>query len=290
MAELPFMKFYTGDWIRDTRFLPGDAKGAWIDTICALWQSKPPGLLSRSVCEWARLWGVPETEANVLIEQLDSVAELVRTDSEVIIACRRIVKEELEKERERNKKRSQRGQDPSWEYAVFVSQTIPRLCPGGVPGLSPPCPPGCPPIVPATPDTRDQRPNEERVSAREALAESSTWPETIVQAYPRREDVCGAMQTVARLIDQGVEPEGILSGTRAIAAAIRESGASPTNKFIVSAETFFRKRRFEDDPDVWRKRLQRPVNGSRGKEDDDVLEELGELDDLAAAGGEEEKN
>lgn len=165
MAELPFMKFFSGDWLRDTRFLTPEAKGCWIDTIAVLWDSSNKGLLSHPVCGWARLWGVCESQASEIIDQLSTVAEVVRNLDSVTIANRRMIREELGKEEERNKKRIQRKQAEDFSYLEMVWSLVPDLsrrmplpCPRDVPDLSP----DCPPIVPDTPETRDQRPEVER--------------------------------------------------------------------------------------------------------------------------------
>jgi hypothetical protein len=74
---------------------------------------------------------------------------------------------------------------------------------------------------------------------------------SIVALYPRHERQAEALEIVRRHIDRGADPASIAAGTRAIAAVISRLPGGHLNKFVPSALTFFRDRRWEDDPATW---------------------------------------
>ena len=55
---LPYSKFFWGDYLRDTRMLSLEAKGAWMDILCHLSQLDEPGEAGYKIQSWARLLGV----------------------------------------------------------------------------------------------------------------------------------------------------------------------------------------------------------------------------------------
>jgi len=84
---------------------------------------------------------------------------------------------------------------------------------------------------------------------------------TIVSLYPRQQRVAEACDEVRKHIAGGVKPEAIIAGTRAIAAVIPQMPSGHLNKFVPSALTFFRDRRWEDDPLTWLRNASGP-NGA----------------------------
>lgn len=248
MAKRPYIQFFVGDWIRDTRFLPAEAKGAWIDTLCLLHDAPIHGMLSQPVGGWARLWGIDEKQADAVIEQLADVAEVVRGSSNVLICCRRMVREALDREQEANKKRRQQKRPEDWSFAAKVSRMLPgtfpeasRGDPDDVPDSSSDLPGDFPPDSPPnTPESRVQRKERERVRAETA--------KRIVDAYPRREKVVEAMRLVDAQLAEGEDPEAMLAGTKACAAVLRTLPSGPMNRFAPGALSFFRDRRWADDP------------------------------------------
>lgn len=78
-------------------------------------------------------------------------------------------------------------------------------------------------------------------------------PLAIVQAYPRKESLAEALNIVRRQLDDGEDYEAMLAGTRACAAVIRTLPSGPLNRYVPSAETFFRKMKWKDDPDSFRR-------------------------------------
>jgi hypothetical protein len=73
----------------------------------------------------------------------------------------------------------------------------------------------------------------------------------IVALYPRREGVMAACTAVHDHLRRGFEVDAIVAGTRAIAAVISQMPGGHLNKFVPSAEKFFRDRKWEDDPATW---------------------------------------
>lgn len=78
-------------------------------------------------------------------------------------------------------------------------------------------------------------------------------PLAIVQVYPRKEGLAEALNIVRRQLDDGEDYEAMLAGTRACAAVIRTLPSGPLNRYVPSAETFFRKMKWKDDPDSFRR-------------------------------------
>ncbi len=163
MAELPYMQFFPADWLADTRMLTASAKGVWIDTLAVLWNAPERGFLRRTERAWGRLWGVEPERVPHLLEELDEVAEIRREDDGIVIASRRMVRDEIERERSRNSKRPEEKKD--WSYRDAVSRLLPNLFPprsqdppGGFPEDSRPVPGDIP-------ESRGQRKKGERNNA-----------------------------------------------------------------------------------------------------------------------------
>jgi len=70
----------------------------------------------------------------------------------------------------------------------------------------------------------------------------------IVAIFPRRQGVAVACEVVAKWLAKGESSEAIIAGTKAHAAVIGELPGGALNRYVESAETFFRDRRWEDDP------------------------------------------
>jgi uncharacterized phage protein (TIGR02220 family) len=70
MSKQPAFWFYPGDWFKDTRTLSPAAKGAWIDLLCAMWDSQTRGILSLPLIGYARLIGGTVDQASSLVAEL----------------------------------------------------------------------------------------------------------------------------------------------------------------------------------------------------------------------------
>lgn len=70
MTKLAFMKFYIGDWIKDTRALSLEARGAWIDLLCLMWDSPDRGRITLTIKKLSRYLGTDEQETASVIQEL----------------------------------------------------------------------------------------------------------------------------------------------------------------------------------------------------------------------------
>lgn len=65
----PYIPYYTGDHLKETRVLTLAAKGAWIDLQVYMWDAEERGILTGRQSEFARMLGTSEEEfARVLSE------------------------------------------------------------------------------------------------------------------------------------------------------------------------------------------------------------------------------
>lgn len=161
MAELPYMQFFPADWLADTRMLTASAKGVWIDTLADLWSAPERGLREASEREWARLWGVEPERVHDLLRELGKVAGIRREGERVTIYSRRIIREELERERSRNSKRTEDKRE--WSYRESMTSKVPELFPDvsrKVPGDFPPDSRRIPGDIPETRDQSGKLPNK----------------------------------------------------------------------------------------------------------------------------------
>ena len=69
-SKLPFMQFYTRDWLQDTRRLNPSTKGHWMDLLCAMWDSPTRGQIAWTLSAYARHLGVSVEEAEVVLHEL----------------------------------------------------------------------------------------------------------------------------------------------------------------------------------------------------------------------------
>lgn len=67
---LPYSKFFWGDYLKDTRMLSLEAKGAWMDILCHLSQLDEPGEAGYKIQSWARLLGVGKRVARRVIDEI----------------------------------------------------------------------------------------------------------------------------------------------------------------------------------------------------------------------------
>ena len=101
MAKLPYMQFFPGDYIKDTRLLSLQARGAWMDLLCLMWDSNPRGRITNTYPSFARLFGCDDDEAkNIIDELIDTrVCDCERScNGHVTLINRRMVKDERERE------------------------------------------------------------------------------------------------------------------------------------------------------------------------------------------------
>jgi hypothetical protein len=83
----------------------------------------------------------------------------------------------------------------------------------------------------------------------------------IVALYPKRERQSEAVEALAVHVRKGTDLDAVAAGTRAIAAIIQRMPGGHLNAYVPSAATFFRNRRWEDDPKTWLRNAGR-TNGA----------------------------
>lgn len=70
MSERPYIQFYLGDYIKDTRVLPLNVKGGWVDLILAMWNNNPKGEVSGTIEDYSRIMNCSKDEAILVIQTL----------------------------------------------------------------------------------------------------------------------------------------------------------------------------------------------------------------------------
>jgi len=114
MSKLPYMQFYPGDWIQDTRALSLAAKGTWIDLLCAMWRSQNRGTLTLPIVGYSRLIGADAEQAQRAIKELTDMQICdTRTEcnGDVTLICRRMIKDERERDLTRLRVQNHRNAD-----------------------------------------------------------------------------------------------------------------------------------------------------------------------------------
>lgn len=84
----------------------------------------------------------------------------------------------------------------------------------------------------------------------------------IVALYPKREKQAEAIEALASHVRKGTDLDAVAAGTRAIAAIIQRMPGGALNAYVPSAATFFRNRRWEDDPKTWLRNSGGKTNGA----------------------------
>lgn len=102
---------------------------------------------------------------------------------------------------------------------------------------------------------------EEEYRERESAGAHASAAQQIVDTYPRREGYVEALKVVEHDLSQGQDPAVMLAATRAAAAVIRRAPSGHLNRFTPKASTFFRERRWMDDPET----LIRAGNAATGQ-------------------------
>jgi DNA-binding transcriptional regulator YhcF (GntR family) len=87
----------------------------------------------------------------------------------------------------------------------------------------------------------------------------------IIDAYPRKEKIALALGIVRKDLDDGESFDEILAKTKAISAVIRSLPSGASNRYVPSAETFFRDKRWQDDPGSFSRIDHAPPTNGHGK-------------------------
>ncbi len=96
MSKQPYIPFYVGDYLKDTRILPLAVRGAWVDLILFMWDAPVRGELIGTLQEIARMIGCDSSEAKFaldLLNQKKTADIILLTTGEYKIVSRRMKKD-----------------------------------------------------------------------------------------------------------------------------------------------------------------------------------------------------
>lgn len=236
------MQFFPADYLRDTEILSLSAQGGWMRMLCSMWHPTRRGVLSLRLQAMARLLHASEQTTKSIIEEIEDcevgAVEWSEDGERVTITCRRIVRDWESASHAKADLSDKRAEAARIRWAKQRQGESNANAYASAEQLE------CPP------ESRSQnRKESESVGANHFHGD----PKTIVDAYPRREKVAEALAVVARLLADGEDYEAMLAGTRACAAVIRTLPSGPMNRYVPSADTFFRLKRWNDDPETFRR-------------------------------------
>ncbi len=100
MAKLPYIKFFVGDWLRDTRILSHTAKACWIDILCYMNISKEVGVITHTLADYQRILGCVATDVETVFKELEEkdICDIERLSHDrVKLINRRMVREEKDR-------------------------------------------------------------------------------------------------------------------------------------------------------------------------------------------------
>ena len=128
------MQFYTGDWLKKTRRLSLQSKGAWIELIVAMWDTAERGTITDDLDGYARLLGCTVEQAKSCIDEISHREVCDREDlpdGRIKLICRRMVREEEDRvngrdrqNNHRNKNRPARDEEPARDADYLVDQAV----------------------------------------------------------------------------------------------------------------------------------------------------------------------
>jgi len=109
MGKQPYIPFYVGDYLKDTRILPLSVRGAWVDLILYMWESPVRGELIGTIEDFARLMSCEKSEATFALDLLKqkSIADFELLNNNQI----KITSRKMKRESEISKKRSDAGKN-----------------------------------------------------------------------------------------------------------------------------------------------------------------------------------
>lgn len=107
MGKQPYIPFYVGDYLKDTRVLPLSVRGAWVDLILFMWDAPVRGEIVGTMEDFARMMSCTIQEAefalNLLKQKRTADFDLLTT-GEI-----KIISRKMKRDFEISKKRSKAG-------------------------------------------------------------------------------------------------------------------------------------------------------------------------------------
>lgn len=109
MGKQPYIPFYVGDYLKDTRILPLAVRGAWVDLILYMWDSPTRGELTGTIEDFARLMSCEKKEAEFALNLLKQkgIADFTLFDDGQL----KIVSRKMKRDAEISKIRSDAGKN-----------------------------------------------------------------------------------------------------------------------------------------------------------------------------------
>lgn len=105
-GKLPWFQFYPGDWLQDTRMLDLQSKGAWFEIINVMWTAPERGVLSGTLEEFSLLLGCYIDDTSTILDRFErlKICDFSRDGNGIVtLKCRRMVREEAERENNRER-------------------------------------------------------------------------------------------------------------------------------------------------------------------------------------------
>lgn len=103
-----------------------------------------------------------------------------------------------------------------------------------------------------------EREREADAAARDLDRTIERQAQHIVRQYARQEKTMTAIEIVAKHLRDGADPAAMEAGTRAISAKIATLPSGTYNRYVPSAESFFIKKRWADDPETFVRLMATP--------------------------------
>ena len=141
MAELPYMKFYVADYLRDTEILSLSAQGGWMRMLASMWHPSRRGVLSLRLPALARLLGANEQTTKSIVDEIEDccVAEVAWDGDRVAITSRRMVRDwdAMSGEKEAFKEAGRKGAEARWGKNRGGGNSPPKSHPNREPNSPP---------------------------------------------------------------------------------------------------------------------------------------------------------
>lgn len=94
MGKLPYIQFFTGDWIKDPKLTMCSAstRGIWIDAICAMHESEQRGIIEGSPEQLARIFRASLSEVQSAVDELQvtGTANVIIRNGSITLINRRM--------------------------------------------------------------------------------------------------------------------------------------------------------------------------------------------------------
>lgn len=122
------VKFYPDSWSRDVRDLSLEAKGAWIEILCALWKAGQAGTLIAEVGVWTGIIGAKSDQQTLtVLEELTDkgIANITMGGGSVTLISRRLARERVK--RDGGKKRAKNWREKKARNATSNADVTPPI-------------------------------------------------------------------------------------------------------------------------------------------------------------------